>query len=80
MHPGQPLGFYKGRVTRNRSAEAVLKCFTDCNAFCTKNVLAGIAACYEHGAFSVKASQGSYELDEDYEAAAKIWSEFGVSR
>jgi cell wall assembly regulator SMI1 len=47
---------------------------------CTKNVLAGVAACYEHGAFSVKASQGSYELDEDYEAAAKIWSEFGVSR
>lgn len=38
LYPGQPHGFYHGQVTRNRSPEAVLKCFADCHAFFKKHV------------------------------------------
>ncbi len=38
LYPGQPHGFYNGQVTRNRSPEAILKCFTDCSAFFKKHL------------------------------------------
>ncbi len=38
LYPGQPHGFYNGQVTRNRSPDAVLKCFADCHAFFKKHL------------------------------------------
>jgi len=45
-----------------------------------KNVMAGVARCYEKEAFKVKPGTNSVELDENYEAAEKIWTEFGARR
>ena len=45
-----------------------------------KNVLAGVARCYETGAFKAKATNAVFELEENYEAASKIWGEFGAGR
>jgi cell wall assembly regulator SMI1 len=44
-----------------------------------KNLMAGIAKCYEQGAFRVKAGSSPPQLDEDFEQATKIWKEFGAS-
>jgi hypothetical protein len=41
--------------------------------------MAGIAKCYEQGAFRVKPGSTPPQLDEDFEQAAKIWREFGAS-
>jgi cell wall assembly regulator SMI1 len=45
-----------------------------------KNLMAGIAACYEQGAFRIKKDSSPQELDEDFEESQKIWNQFGVSK
>ena len=42
--------------------------------------MAGVAACYEEGAFHIKKDSSPPQLDEDFEQAAKIWDRFGASR
>ncbi len=42
-----------------------------------KNLMAGIAKCYEKGAFQIKTGSSPPELDEDFEQANIIWKEFG---
>ena len=44
-----------------------------------RNLMAGIARCYEQGVFRVKAGSSPPVLDEDFKRAAKVWSEFGAS-
>ena len=43
------------------------------------NLMAGIAKCYEQGAFYVKAGSSPPELDEDFHRSAKILEEFSAS-
>ncbi|HEX4351113.1 MAG TPA: SMI1/KNR4 family protein [Verrucomicrobiae bacterium] len=43
-----------------------------------KNLLAGIAKCYEQGIYRVKAGSSPPQLDEDFERSAKLWPEFGA--
>ena len=45
-----------------------------------KNLMAGIAECYEQGAFHVKKDSSPPELDEDFEQAQRIWSQFGAAK
>ena len=45
-----------------------------------KNLMAGVAKCYEQGAFHVKAGSSPPQLDEDYSQSEKIWAEFGAAR
>jgi cell wall assembly regulator SMI1 len=44
-----------------------------------KNLMAGVAQCFEQGAFRIKQGSSPPQLDEDFEKAAKIWEEFGAS-
>ena len=44
-----------------------------------KNLMAGIAACYEQNAFHIKKDSSPPELDEDFEESQKIWNQFGAS-
>lgn len=68
---------------RKPSEGAVFYTFTEDNTFVffpsPKNLMAGIAKCYEQGAFRVKPGNSPPQLDEDFEKARKIWEEFGVS-
>jgi cell wall assembly regulator SMI1 len=43
-----------------------------------KNLMAGIAKCYEQGAFRIKPGTAPLQLDEDFEQSTKIWTEFGT--
>jgi cell wall assembly regulator SMI1 len=45
-----------------------------------KNMMAGIAECYEQGAFHMKTNSSPPQLDEDFETAQKIWTRFGTGR
>jgi cell wall assembly regulator SMI1 len=45
-----------------------------------KNMMAGVAACYEQNAFHTKKNSSPPELDEDFAEAQTIWAQFGVSR
>ena len=62
---------------------AVFYTFTEDNTFIffpsPKNLMAGIAKCYEQGAFRVKPGTSPPQLDEDFEQSAKIWKQFGAS-
>lgn len=68
---------------RKPSEGAVFYTFTEGGVFVffpsARNLMAGIAKCYEQGAYRVKPGSAPPELDEDYERSAKIWKEFGVS-
>jgi cell wall assembly regulator SMI1 len=44
-----------------------------------KNLMAGVAKCYERGIFRVKAGSSPPELDEDFQQAAQAWDEYGAS-
>jgi cell wall assembly regulator SMI1 len=44
-----------------------------------KNLMAGIAKCYEQGIYHIKTGSSPPQLDEDLERAAKVWNEFGAS-
>ncbi|HEV2693497.1 MAG TPA: SMI1/KNR4 family protein [Verrucomicrobiae bacterium] len=44
-----------------------------------KNLMAGVARCYETGAFHMKSGTASPELEEDFALAHKLWEEFGAS-
>jgi cell wall assembly regulator SMI1 len=67
---------------RKASEGAVFYNFTEAGAFVffpsAKNLMAGIAKCYEQGVFHVKPGSAPPELDEDFERSAKIWNEFGA--
>jgi len=45
-----------------------------------KNLMAGLVECYAQGAFHIKKDSSPPELEEDFEQAQKIWSQFGASR
>ena len=45
-----------------------------------KNLMAGVAACYQQNAFRIKKDSSPPELDEDFEEAQKIWDQFGTSK
>jgi cell wall assembly regulator SMI1 len=68
---------------RKPSEGAVFYTFTEDNTFVffpsPKNLMAGIAKCYEQGAFRMKFNTSPPQLDEDFEKARKIWEEFGAS-
>lgn len=68
---------------RKPSEGAVFYTFTEDNTFVffpsPKNLMAGIAKCYEQGAFRVKPASSPPQLDEEFEKARKIWEEFGAS-
>ena len=69
--------------TRKPSEGAVFYTFTEDNDFVffpsPKNLMAGIAKCYEQGIFRVKPGTSPPQLDEDFEKAEKVWAEFGAS-
>jgi cell wall assembly regulator SMI1 len=44
-----------------------------------KNLYAGMVKCYQQGVFIWKEENDGASLHEDFDAAAKIWSEFGVN-
>jgi cell wall assembly regulator SMI1 len=44
-----------------------------------KNLMAGIAECYEQGIFRVKPGSSPPQLDEDIDRSTKVWEEFGAS-
>jgi len=68
---------------RKPSEGAVFYNFTEEGAFVffpsARNLMAGIAKCYEQGVFHVKPGSSPPELDEDFERAPKVWDEFGAS-
>jgi hypothetical protein len=44
-----------------------------------KNLMAGIAKCYEERIFTVKTGSSPLQLDEDFDRSKKVWNEFGAS-
>lgn len=68
--------------TRKPAEGAVFSTFTEGGEFLffpsAKNLMAGIAKCYEEGAYRVKPGT-PLALDEDFDKSAKIWKEFGAS-
>jgi cell wall assembly regulator SMI1 len=44
-----------------------------------KNLMAGITACYQEGAFRAKTNSSPPQLEEDFEQADKVWGRFGTS-
>ena len=65
----------EGALCFTRSSRTILLLFFPS----PKNLMAGIAKCYEQGAFRVKPGRSPPQLDENFELAAKIWKEFGAS-
>jgi cell wall assembly regulator SMI1 len=67
---------------RKPSEGAVFSQFTEDNSFeffpSAKNLMAGVAKCYESGAFHVKPGSSPPELDENFDKSGKIWAEFGA--
>ncbi len=61
---------------------AIFYTFTEDNTYIffpsAKNLMAGIAKCYEQGIYRVKAGSSPPQLDEDFERSAKLWPEFGA--
>ena len=45
-----------------------------------KNLMAGVAACYEEGAFHFKKDSSPPQLEEDFNQSQKIWNRFGASK
>jgi len=45
-----------------------------------RNLMAGVARCYQQGAFHLKAGSVPPQLEENYELAEKIWGEFAVTK
>ena len=68
---------------RKPSEGAVFYNFTETRSYLffpsAKNLIAGIAQCYEQDAFHIKPNSSPPELDEDYGSAIKIWERFGAS-
>ncbi|HSY18104.1 MAG TPA: SMI1/KNR4 family protein [Candidatus Acidoferrales bacterium] len=68
---------------RKPSEGAIFCQFTEDASFVffpsAKNLMAGIAKCYESGAFRIKPGSTPPDLDEDFQLATKIWTEFGAS-
>jgi len=68
---------------RQPAEGAVFYNFTETGSFVffssAKNLMAGVARCYESGAFHMKLNTSPPELDEDYQMAGKIWGDFGAS-
>jgi len=68
---------------RKPAEGAVFSQFTEDASFVffpsAKNLMAGVAKCYETGAYRIKPGSTPPELDEDFQLAAKIWDEFGAS-
>jgi cell wall assembly regulator SMI1 len=44
-----------------------------------KNLIAGLVKCYDQNAYTWKEGTNGASLDVDFNAAAKIWSQFGAS-
>ena len=70
-------------LKRQPSEGAIFSSFTEDASYTffpsAKNLMAGITACYEKGAFHIKKDSSPPLLDEDFEQAEKIWSGFGAS-
>jgi hypothetical protein len=69
--------------TRKPSEGAVFYSFLETSSFTffpsIKNLLSAIADGYEQGIFFVKPGSNPPELDENFEAAEKLWNKFGAS-
>jgi cell wall assembly regulator SMI1 len=69
--------------TRKPSDGAVFYTFTEDGTFVFfpsfKNVMAGVAKCYDQGIYHMKPGTTPPQLDEDFEKSAKVWEEFGAS-
>lgn len=69
--------------TRKPAEGAIFCAFVEDNEFTffpsAKNLMAGIARCYEQGAYRIKPSSSNLQVDQDFEQSAKIWNEFGAS-
>ncbi len=70
-------------LKRKPSEGEVFYTFTEDGTFVffpsAKNLMAGVAKCYEQGIYRVKAGTSPPELDEDFDRATKVWNEFGAS-
>jgi len=68
---------------RKPSEGALFYNFTEVGEFVffpsAKNLMAGIARCYETGAFRFKPDTNPPDLDEDFVMAKKIWEQFGAN-
>lgn len=69
--------------TRKPAEGAVFSTVTEEGSFfffpSAKNLMAGIAKCYEQGAYRVKTNDSRLQLDEDSDQSSKIWAKFGAS-
>ena len=71
--------------TRKPAEGALFSVFVEDNDFTffpsAKNLMAGIARCYEQGAYRVKSGDLPLplQLDESFDLSTKIWKEFGAS-
>lgn len=69
--------------TRKPADGAIFSTFTEEGYFLffpsARNLMAGVASCYEQGAYRVKPGSKPLQLDEDFEQTAKIWTEFGAN-
>jgi cell wall assembly regulator SMI1 len=63
----------EGAVFRARAAEGNFTFFPS-----PKNLMAGIAKCYEQNAYRGAPDSSPPEAEEDFEQSQKIWSEFGA--
>ena len=68
---------------RKPSEGAVFYHFTEVGEYVffpsAKNLFAGMVKCYEQDVFVWKEGTNGASLDEDFNAASKIWNEFGAS-
>lgn len=65
----------EGAVFFNDNEEAMYVFFPS-----PKNLMAGVAQCYEQGAFHLKAGSAPPQLEENFDQSGKIWPEFGVTK
>lgn len=69
--------------TRKPTEGAIFCVFVEDNDFTffpsAKNLMAGIAECYEQGAYRVKTGATPPELNKDFDQSTKIWAEFGAN-
>ena len=69
--------------TRKPTEGALFCVFVEYNDFTffpsAKNLMAGIAKCYEQGAYRVKPGTATLQLDEDFDQSTEIWKKFGAS-
>lgn len=69
--------------TRKPAEGALFSAFVEGNDYTffpsAKNLMAGIATCYEQGAYRIKpGGTGADRLDEDSDQSMKIWKQFGA--